>query len=420
MRNPKRVSPAGVRQTLREKGEDGIGDRPRERVLVLLRYVLSDIIDDEPASAAELDGVPLFPLADGSTAVVRPGGVGARALYVPDETECLLLSRASDRCVDRTCDVDIVSRLETLANTRALNLSPIDDDAVVDLMPSILPHTWTRAGGVGESARRTYTPVPWDDAVASDEYLALVWRVLGSVCLDHASLGKLEGFPLLPVIDTSGKDGTLNEDGDDRIRYAVIPLGAPTIDSTGVSNETAGALRAAGVYVLATTTAAGACAGRHPAIRDTSAMAGFLSPASAAGVADAVSKSIAAMNASMNGTQTLVVPGVHARRGCAGQGVRVAATVVRGWCEVGAGFRRGCARPARDALVAENIRIVSRTAGRRNRRHSRAATTGTVAGPAVRAVVARAAEDGPRAPRRRLSQPVHGRRGCRPRRAVRG
>ena len=88
VRNPKRVSPAGVRQTLREKGEDGIGDRPRERVLVLLRYVLSDIIDDEPASAAELDGVPLFPLADGSTAVVRPGGVGAKALYVPDETEC--------------------------------------------------------------------------------------------------------------------------------------------------------------------------------------------------------------------------------------------------------------------------------------------------------------------------------------------
>ena len=304
VRHPKRVSPAGVRQTLREKGEDGIGDRPRERVLVLLRYVLSDIIDDEPASAAELDGVPLFPLADGSTAVVRPGGVGAKALYVPDETEAALLSRASDRCVDRTCDVDIVSRLETLANTRALNLSPIDDDAVVDLMPNILPHTWTRAGGVGESARRTYTPVPWDDAVTSDEYLALVWRVLGSVCLDHASLGKLEGFPLLPVIDTSGKDGTLNEDGDERLRYAVLPLGAPTIDSTGVSNETAGALRAAGVYVLATSTAAGACAGRHPAIRDTSAMAGFLSPASAAGVADAVAKSIAAMNVSMNGTQS--------------------------------------------------------------------------------------------------------------------
>lgn len=56
--------------------------------------------------------------------------------------------------------------------------------------------------------------------------------------------------------------------------------------------------------MLATSTAAGACAGRHPAIRDTSAMSGFLSPASAAGVADAVAKSIAAMNVSMNGTQS--------------------------------------------------------------------------------------------------------------------
>ena len=34
---------------------------------------MSDVIDDDPASAASLEGVPLFPLADGTAAVIRPG-----------------------------------------------------------------------------------------------------------------------------------------------------------------------------------------------------------------------------------------------------------------------------------------------------------------------------------------------------------
>ena len=161
--DPERVSPERVRRMLRESGRER-SDRPRDRVLVLLRYVMSDVIDDDPASAASLEGVPLFPLADGTAAVIRPGGVGAPPLYVPDAEEARLMARASSRCVDRACDETIVARLETLAGTRALNVSPIDDDAIVDLMPDVLPTAWARVGGAGESSsRRAYQPVPWDD-----------------------------------------------------------------------------------------------------------------------------------------------------------------------------------------------------------------------------------------------------------------
>ena len=122
--NPERVSPERVRRMLRESGRQRRSDRPRDRVLVLLRYVMSDVIDDDPASAASLEGVPLFPLADGTAAVIRPGGVGAPPLYVPGAEEARLMARASSRCVDRACDDEIVARLGTLAGTRALNVSP--------------------------------------------------------------------------------------------------------------------------------------------------------------------------------------------------------------------------------------------------------------------------------------------------------
>ena len=227
--NPERVSPERVRRMLRESGRERRSDRPRDRVLVLLRYVMSDVIDDDPASAASLEGVPLFPLADGTAAVIRPGGVGAPPLYVPGAEEARLMARASSRCVDRACDETIVARLETLAGTRALNVSPLDDDAIVDLMPDVLPTAWARVGGGGGSSRRAYEPVPWDDdddaagggisaAGISDDYLALVWRVLGSVASDTRALGKLEGFPLLPVgCSASGS------------KKYVVPLGAPLI-----------------------------------------------------------------------------------------------------------------------------------------------------------------------------------------------
>ena len=100
--NPERVSPERVRRMLRESGRSERSHRPRDRVLVLLRYVMSDVIDDDPASAASLEGVPLFPLAAGTAAVIRPGGVGAPPLYVPDAEEARLMARASSRCVDRT------------------------------------------------------------------------------------------------------------------------------------------------------------------------------------------------------------------------------------------------------------------------------------------------------------------------------
>ena len=407
--DPERVSPERVRRMLRESGRER-SDRPRDRVLVLLRYVMSDVIDDDPASAASLEGVPLFPLADGTAAVIRPGGVGAPALYVPDAEEARLMARASSRCVDRACDETIVARLETLAGTRALNVSPIDDDAIVDLMPDVLPTAWARVRG-----RASNEPVPWDDlndaadggisaTGISDEYLALVWRVLASVASDTRALGKLEGFPLLPVgCSASGS------------KKYVVPLGAPLIDATGVSVDVAAAMRAAGVHVLDVGTLAGASAGAHPAMRDHPAMAGFLAPASAAGFADAFARAVARR-----------AGGTHP--GWSPTFTREEAANLRGFVLRRRWFGRGAGSgPDFDAADPERVASLAslrmyeafpepEPAGGGDGRRRRTGGTNvetklrsSPAGPGIRARDARApSRHGPRAPRNRLSQYVVG------------
>ena len=74
--------------------------------MTLLRYCLSDVVDDDAESVAALDGVPLVPLADGTCGVFRRSGIDAPPLYAPTAEEVPLLSLAKDAAVDRDAGRD--------------------------------------------------------------------------------------------------------------------------------------------------------------------------------------------------------------------------------------------------------------------------------------------------------------------------
>ena len=284
--DPDRVSPNSVRRLLRSSGEDDLAMRTRDRVLTLLRYCLSDIIDDEPTSAAALEGVPLVPLADGATGVFQPGGVGASPLYVCSVEEVLLLTRAKNVCVDRTADKELTSRMDALAETGALNLARLDGPALASLMPRILPPSWKRKER-GDSGLTTWKHA--DGEHPSEDTMALLWRRLAS--LSEKSLAMFEGWPLLPVIPACSSGQATGE------TMELAPLGSAMVMPDGLSAEVVAALRRIGVRVLDTASIVGQAAAAHPAIESQ------VHHASGAGILDAIAIAVAAA--------TVEAAGVH-------------------------------------------------------------------------------------------------------------
>ena len=72
------LTPQLLRQWLRRSGAPPPStyvDRPNQ-ALSLLNYCMSDLIDDEPESVAQLAGLPLLPLANGTftTFKLAPSG----------------------------------------------------------------------------------------------------------------------------------------------------------------------------------------------------------------------------------------------------------------------------------------------------------------------------------------------------------
>ena len=62
----RRLSPGAVRAILRRRDVPHPALDSRKRVLALLEYVLSDVNPADPMGAADLEGVPLVPLVDGT------------------------------------------------------------------------------------------------------------------------------------------------------------------------------------------------------------------------------------------------------------------------------------------------------------------------------------------------------------------
>ena len=271
---PRRVTPAGVRALLR--GKPPREPRPRARALTLLEYCLSDIVDEDAAgSAAALEGLPLVPLADGSHGVVRARGApGAALMIVPASVEEVRLMRnAGDLRVDVKTTGDekgggedhegaggaLTARLAALARNGALNLRTLDGDALLAIMPRIVPSAWKREaarGGEGlERALSLQEDVPWlpprdedegagEDAASSASSasdashpsvatLARLWRRLAAVRPDD--LAGFAGWPIVPIRGAIAGE------------RALAPLGASVVGDPNAAARTSDRVLDAGV-----------------------------------------------------------------------------------------------------------------------------------------------------------------------------
>jgi len=307
-------SPAAVRAMLRRTDIPHPALDSRKRVLALLEYVLSDVNPADPMGAADLTGVPLVPLTNGTlgtfafrggrtdgaevmdeTRQVEEGGPKrppshamrprdkAPTFLVPHESEVDLLGECTgDVLVDRELlcggepweggdSLTCLARLERICAGSAgaeLNVKVFDGAALASLMPRIMPRQWgahpqQRAHGyVGCGAVVEWRPDA-KEGHPSAATLALLWRRLAALCGED--LSAFQGWPLLPI-------------GGGASLAPLIPHG-PVVRGEGWTENTRDALLAMRVQSLDENEVSQAIVS-HPRVGD------YVRPATAAGVLD--------------------------------------------------------------------------------------------------------------------------------------
>ncbi|EFJ44918.1 hypothetical protein VOLCADRAFT_118510 [Volvox carteri f. nagariensis] len=176
--------------------------------------------------AAQLVGLRLLPLLDGTTATLCAAVPGGKqhpqtqqqsspqhrgghpaapypSCFLPTAEECTLLARAGGLLVDANeLSPTGRSKLEALAAARVLNFAKLDSLAMAAVvLPQLLPPAWLPARAVGGAAAGGRV-VDWEidpagQAAGVDrEWLQLLWRWLAT----HGSLPCFVGLPLLPIL----------------------------------------------------------------------------------------------------------------------------------------------------------------------------------------------------------------------------
>lgn len=227
------LSPEAARGFLRSRpaaAKGAAATRPLERTLVLLAFCLSDIVDCDADSCAQLAGVPLAPVAGGAVVpFARRGAGGAPTVFVCRDLEVALLERApgaliisSASCGEAPAEAGgeaggegrveppaslraaaaaaaaiaggpgappLFQRMWGIAEGRALNLSIVNDQALGLLVAALFPAEWARARD----------PVVWTPGAnghPSAELVARLWRRLSAA----ESLAALADWPVLPAL----------------------------------------------------------------------------------------------------------------------------------------------------------------------------------------------------------------------------
>ena len=288
-----------------KRGPSSFKSLPREHALALLAYALEDAEakDADADAIAELRGLPLVPLADGSLGAFSEGGcispdpdgrktgpdgsaaaAAAACLHLStDDEEARLLASlpgARGSLVDRFALATVPGLLDKMdalargAAGRALGVRAVDAAALAALfLPNAMPRAWSTTRR-GEAMERWCPPrdgiitpeKSTDEEHPSSAQLATLWRRLATLAPTPELMAPFEGAPLLPV--------------DDGAALAPLTPHGAVVRGEGWSESASRALEALGVRRLAAEDPAGVAAAAHPLSPR------YARPATAAGTLD--------------------------------------------------------------------------------------------------------------------------------------
>ncbi|KAH7692178.1 sacsin protein [Dioscorea alata] len=160
--------------------------KSKAAVLMALEYSLSDM--NGTKLSANLQGLPLVPLANGHFTTFSKQGEGDRIFVANKKEYDLLKDSIPHLLLDCSIPDEIFKKLHDLAHSGESNLSPLTCHALVELLPRILPIEWQYARQVSWSPGHLGQP--------SWEWMSLLWSYLKESCTE---LSMFSQWPILPV-----------------------------------------------------------------------------------------------------------------------------------------------------------------------------------------------------------------------------
>ena len=155
--------------------------------LVLLEYCLEDLIDADVGTYA--NNLSLIPLANGDFGLFSEGTKGV-SYFVCNELEYMLLQQISDRIIDRTIPLNILSRLSAIARSSKANLAVFSVQHFVKLFPRFVPAEW-----------RCKSKVLWEPESSctypTKSWFVLFWQYIQN---QREGLSMFGDWPILPSI----------------------------------------------------------------------------------------------------------------------------------------------------------------------------------------------------------------------------
>ncbi|KAK6241558.1 hypothetical protein SCA6_006947 [Theobroma cacao] len=215
------VTPDAVRHFLRSCNT--LMSLSKSYKLVLLEYCLEDLIDADVGTYA--NNLSLIPLANGDFGLFSEATKGV-SYFVCNELEYMLLQQISDRIIDRTIPLNILSRLSGIARSSKANLAIFNVQHFVKLFPRFVPAEW-----------RYKSKVLWvpesSCAHPTKSWFVLFWQYIRT---QGEGLALFGDWPILP--STSGhlyrpsrQSKLINaEKLSDRMQEILVKIGCKILD----------------------------------------------------------------------------------------------------------------------------------------------------------------------------------------------
>jgi sacsin len=205
------LSPRLLRHELRREGRAGLrglleGEDRQVAAELLLRYCLSDLEELERAAdgGAELEGLSLIPMADGSLATLRMRGRDRKLLLPASQAQRDLFAAATPGSLVGGAGAAgaLGHRLSQLAKVfPSCNVQPIDVGTVAGvLLPAVLPSGW-------RGQREAFSTV--EEAAPSLEWFLALWGALDGLNPSEEEMRRLAEWPVIPVSSFAGDQGHL-------------------------------------------------------------------------------------------------------------------------------------------------------------------------------------------------------------------